>query len=141
MNCELCENNLESYLEGTLPRDTRDLVKAHLETCKECSRSYYATKIANVVIADEKSLTSNPFLVTRIMAGIENEQGIPVHLQHQPLYKRLITPLILGASIILAIGIGIMQGSIYNVPEPELPVELVYLNDAALESVNAFTNP
>jgi len=137
MNCELCQNNLESYLDGTLPGDIRDQVEVHLKTCKDCSRIYYEAKLLKRVMDEEKNLEGNPFLATRIMAGIDNEQ---VRLQPQPLYRRLVTPFIIGVSIVFAIGIGIMQGSIYNVTEPELPVELVYLNDAALESVYALTN-
>jgi len=56
---------------GELPEDIRIQVENHLGICRDCAESYRLNKLAFNVILEEKEIESNPFLVTRIMAGIE----------------------------------------------------------------------
>jgi predicted anti-sigma-YlaC factor YlaD len=142
MNCELCQIDLEAYREGRLPDGIRVQVKAHLEGCKSCAEIYNMENLAERVMEEEKGLQSNPFLSTRIMAGIEELEQKRESYQRVPVYQKVFKPVLIAVSIGVAIFIGVITGSIYkpSVSTNEVPVELSYMNDAALESVNAFAN-
>ena len=86
-------------------------------------------------------MQSNPFLVTRIMATIgELEQNRESALQ-VPFFQKVLRPALVGFSVAAAIFIGIVVGN-FDVPAQsakKLPVEMAYMNDMALESVNLFS--
>jgi len=141
MNCQLCQKEMDAYLWGKLPGGTRVQVEEHLGTCSECAESYRLVKLAANVINEEKELKSNPFLVTKIMAGIESANQ--THESHitSLIYYHLFRSAMITGSIAAAMVIGIMVGNIYK-PAPtvqSLPTELASLNDAALESVDLFS--
>jgi anti-sigma factor RsiW len=140
MNCTLCKQELDAYREGRLPEGIRTQVEAHLKSCEECSAFYSIDAIANMVINEEKQVLSNPFLSTRVMAGIDNleKKGVPERI---PLYRRVLKPALLTLSIAAAVLIGIFAGNVYK-PSTTLrvPVELSYINDAKLESVDLWSN-
>jgi hypothetical protein len=141
MNCQLCLKESDGYLQGTLPDGIRIQVENHLGDCNECAESYHLLKLSGLVMEDEKRLQPNPFLVTRIMAGIEElEQNREIH-QHIPVYQKVLKPVLISVSIAAAILIGVMVGNIYlpDHPTNNLPVEMSYMNDAALESVELFS--
>ena len=142
MNCQLCQKELEAYREGKLPEGIRNVVEVHLESCKDCSKIFKLLNLADKIISEEKGLQSNPFLSTRIMTGIEKleqKQGsyIPI-----PIYQKVLKPALISISIAAAIFIGVLSGNIYKPTKPtiEVPDEMVYMNDAALESFNIFSN-
>jgi predicted anti-sigma-YlaC factor YlaD len=142
MNCELCKIDLEAYREGRLPEGIGIQVKEHLKSCKSCTEIYNLVLLADRVIEEEKGVQSNPYLSTRIMAGIENLDPKHEKYKHVPVYQNIFKPALITVSIAVAIFIGVMAGSIYkpsgNVNE--VPVELSYMNDAAIESVSVFAN-
>ncbi len=140
MDCQLCQKELDAYCEGRLPRDMRTQVDAHLKVCKECSESYRLQFLADNVINQEKELLSNQFLVTRVMAQVENfeYQGSKAI----PAYIRVIRMAVITASLAAAIFLGVMMGKIY-IPaysEKVIPVELALMDDAAIESLNLLSN-
>jgi predicted anti-sigma-YlaC factor YlaD len=140
MNCKLCKKELESYREGRLPEGSRAQVKAHLEDCEDCAESYQMMMLADKVMAEEKSVQSNPFLATRVMAGIEAiEQR---QTDRIPLYRKVIKPALVTISLTIAILIGVLVGNVYQSTSQQgnIPVELTYMDDAALESVNLLSN-
>ena len=141
MNCQLCQKELNAYREGLLPEGIRVQVENHLGDCIECAESFHLVSLANKVMDEEKRLQSNPFLITRIMAGIEElEQNRESH-QRIPSYQKVLKPVLISVSIAAAIFIGVMVGNIYLPTQPtnHLPVEMTYMNDAALESVDLFS--
>jgi len=141
MNCQLCQKESGAYREGKLPEGIRIQVENHLGDCKECAESYHLLNLSDQVMEEEKRLQPNPFLVTRIMAGIEElEQNREIHL-HIPVYLKVLKPVLISVSVAAAIFIGVMVGNIYLPAHPanSLPVEMVYMNDAALESVELFS--
>ncbi len=141
MNCVLCQKELDAYCEGTLPDGIRIQVETHLGNCKECAKSYHVISISNRVIEEEKRLHSNPFLITRIMAGIEEREQRPESTRRLPVYQKMLKPVLIGVSIAAAIFIGVMAGNIYLPTQStnNFPVEMLYMNDAALESVELFS--
>jgi predicted anti-sigma-YlaC factor YlaD len=142
MNCELCQKDLEAYREGRLPIGIRVQVKAHLDGCKSCAEIYKMENLVERIMDEEKSMQSNPFLSTRIMAGIDELEQKRESYQRTPAYQKVLKPVLITVSIGVAIFIGVMAGNIYkpSLSANEVPVELSYMNDAALELVNAFAN-
>jgi len=141
MNCQLCQIALDAYQEGTLPEGIRIQVETHLEECKACTESFQLVTLSNKVMDAEKELKSNPFLVTRIMAGIEELEQSHKSYQRIPAFYKILKPVMISISVAAAIFIGIVAGST-NLPAQsanKLPVEMMYMNDAALESVELFS--
>jgi len=135
MNCQLCQKELDAYREGLLPDGIKVPVEEHLKSCKICAESYQLMILANTVMDKEKTIQSNPFLATRIMAEIEEYQRIPV-------YQKVLKPALISISLAAAMFIGIIAGNIHKPAQHvnNKPVEMMYMNDAALESVAMFSN-
>jgi len=141
MNCQLCQKELDAYQEGTLPEGIRIQVETHLGECKACAECFQLVSLSNKVMDAEKEIKSNPFLVTRIMAGIEELEQNQVSYQRVPAYRSVLKPALISVSIAAAIFIGVLVGNI-DLPAQsvnKLPVEMTYMNDAALESVDLFS--
>lgn len=142
MNCQLCQKELDAYRGGKLPEGIMIQVKAHLESCDTCAQMNQLIFLSDKVMDEEKNLQSNPFLVTRIMAGIE--ELAPGYESYQPVsvFQKVLKSAIVTVSLAAAIFIGVVAGNLYkpSTPVNKLPVEMVYLNDAALESVDRLTN-
>jgi anti-sigma factor RsiW len=133
---------IEAYREGRLPDGIRDLVKLHLESCKDCAELYRLVMLADKVMNEEKGLHSNPFLSTRIMAGIDELERKRESHKPIPAYLKVLKPFIIGLSVAAAILIGVVVGNINNptLPSNAIPVEMSYMNDAAIESVDLLSN-
>ena len=142
MNCSLCQKELEAYREGRLPDGIRIQVKLHLENCKECTELYRLENLADKVMNEVKALQSNPFLSTRIMAGIDVLERNRESHKHIPAYQKVLTPFIIGLSVAAAVLIGVVVGNINKptLPSNAIPVEMSYMNDAAIESVDLLSN-
>jgi predicted anti-sigma-YlaC factor YlaD len=141
MNCQLCQKELNAYLEGKTPESIRTQVETHLDACNECSETYHLLILSAKVMEEEKKWHSNPFLGTRIMSGIEGLELNRETLSHTPYFFRVLKPLLIGVSISAAIYIGVMAGSTNSTARPanQQPLEMIYMNDAALESVDLFS--
>ncbi len=142
MNCQLCQKEMDAYRGGTLPEGIRIQVEAHLESCDACAQMNQLIFLSDKVMDEEKNLQSNPFLVTRIMAGIEDLA--PGYESYHPVsvFQKVLKSAIVAVSLAAAIFIGVVAGNLYKPATPvnKIPVEMVYLNDAALESVDLLTN-
>lgn len=141
MNCQLCQNELDAYLEGTLPEGTGIHVEEHLKSCSVCFESFQLLVLANKVMVAESKIQSNPFLVTRIMSGIEEMEQKSRSYQPISAYQKVLRPILISASLAAAIFTGVLVGSAYLSTESErkIPVELSYMDDASLESVDLFS--
>ena len=136
MNCQSCQNELDAYREGKLPRDMITQVESHLNACKTCAWIYRLQILAERVMDREKEIEPDPFLSTRIMARIEypEESGYKT----STLLKRVLKPVLGTASIAAAILLGIMLGNLSHPAETSeaIPIELALIDDAAIESIN-----
>lgn len=141
MNCQFCQKESDAYHKGNLSEGLRIQVEIHLEGCRDCSESYQLWAIANEVMEDEKAAQSNPFLVTRIMAGIEEMELEGVTSRRIPVYQMVLKPLLISVSLAAAVFVGVTVGSTYlpTSDSQRIPVELSYMNDAALESVDLYS--
>jgi len=141
MNCQLCQKELEAYREGRLPESTRIQVEEHLKACQACSESYSLLRVADQVIEDEKSQEFNLYLSTRVMSKI-GEMEISRQAKHVPVYRKILKPALISVSVAAAVLVGVIAGNLYKPAGSanEIPVELLYMNDAAMESVYLFAN-
>jgi predicted anti-sigma-YlaC factor YlaD len=140
MNCNYYQDKLETYISGNLDYYSEIELKQHLNDCSECSRLLSAMLASEKVIQYEKSVESNPFLVSRIMSEIETYE-----LNRNKYYIlpfRLLKPVLITLSVAAAIILGILEGNIDKKPEivSQIPEELTITNDANLESLLFFTN-
>ena len=138
MNCLTCRKNLVAYLEDKLPDDMRSITTDHLNTCTACSELYSEIKKAYILIDAEKAIECNPFLVTRVMAAIGNRE---IALDKKPALQRILQTALIAVSISIAILGGIEAGSLYSISPKKnaIPDEMVFMNDAALESLSNYT--
>lgn len=141
MNCQLCQKEFVAFHNGRLPVGIRTQVENHLQQCKECTDQYFLIILAEKVMDEEKRLPSNPFLITRIMAGIDELEHKQAILLPIPVYQKALKPILITISIAAALILGIVFGDIYVPSQPvnKLPVEMTYINDAVLESVDLFS--
>ncbi|NJK96993.1 MAG: hypothetical protein HC830_01450 [Bacteroidetes bacterium] len=142
MNCNLCKHELNAYREGRLPEGIRAQVKAHLESCEDCMAVYNLETIADKVFNHEKVIQPNPFLSTRIMAKIETMEQHANSRESIPFYSRVVKPALISVSVIAAVYTGVVVGNVYQPASQteNIPVELTYFNDAALESVDLLSD-
>ena len=138
MNCQQCQKSLYESSEGKLPERMKVEVEAHLAHCEECKRVNSLLMLSENVIQEEKRFRPEPFLFTRVLSQIEKAEQIET--QFIPTWRRIVSPIMVSLTIIAALYIGITAGSkLMQSPfENEIPAELTYFNDAAMESVYAF---
>ncbi len=136
MNCSSCQKQLESFIAGSLSGDIQENLKIHLEECEECHRVYTAMVISNKVISQEKELKANPFISTRIMEHINQQEEVSVSRSFG--WSRVLQPMLLTASVALALYIGISAGNLYQntTAQNSIPEELMLMDDASMESLN-----
>lgn len=142
MNCEWCQQHLPGYLGGSLPGETAIEVEKHLGDCRECMDQYRLLVLSARVMEEERNTVMNPFLSTRVMAGINAWEKIKEGTRPAPSPVRLLKPLVIGLSVAAAIFAGILMGNMYK-PLPSaksVPVEMAYMDDALIESTSLFAN-
>jgi predicted anti-sigma-YlaC factor YlaD len=142
MHCNTCKENLEAYMNGRLPDDMMRSMKAHLNECADCKVVYTALLLSEKMIKEESLKKPNPFLATRVMAKIEALERITSGTEKAGVFSRIWQPVFITISLALAIFIGIIAGNLYRTARRpgQIPEELVYLNDAAMESLSVLMN-
>ena len=140
MNCQLCQKELDAYLEGRLSEDMRTQVDAHLKHCPECAESYRIESIANSIINKEKLINPDNYLSAKIMAKIENAEESDFRTISP--FRRILRPVLITTSLAAAIFAGVLIGNIYKPSVKELtrPLELALIDDVAIESVDILSN-
>jgi len=136
MNCRLCQEELDSYLEGRLPCDMITQVEEHLQHCTDCAESYNIQSLGQKIINQEKIISPGPYLTARIMAQIEKSE-VTGHKTIPP-FRRVLRPALIITSMAAAIFLGVMIGNIYK-PSVRIlprPVELALIDDVAIEAVD-----
>lgn len=137
MKCKTCIENFEKYLEGKLPEGTKKEFRAHLAECADCHKAFSTLLISEKYFKEEKQIVSNPFLSTRIMAKIEALEAKAKALERVPVYSRVLKPVLVAASIVIAVFLGITAGNLYQPLQSEnsLPEEAIYFDDAGMENL------
>jgi len=137
MDCQLCKQELDSYLEDKLSEDLKNQIDAHLLICSDCKEFYRLQILADRVIAAEKKLEVKPFLTTRVMAEIENREFRSVRS-----IPNVLRPVLITISMAAAIFLGVIMGSIpqYQHIRETIPVELALIDDTRIESIDLLSN-
>ncbi len=136
MNCSSCQKQLESFIAGNLSGDMQKSLKTHLDECEECHKVYTSMVITDKVINREKELKANPFISTRIIEHINQQEEVSVSRSFG--WSRVLQPMLLTASVALALYIGISAGNLYQntTAQNSIPEELMLMDDASMESLN-----
>ena len=94
--------------------------------------------LAEKLISEEKLLKVNPFLSTRVMQEIENQEVLT-----QKWIPGILKPALVVLSVAGAIFLGVLMGSIPAVNRGirPVPLELRLINDARLDSVDMLVEP
>jgi len=140
MNCQLCQKELNAYRERRLSDDMRTQVEAHLKLCAECAESYRIESLADTIINQEKVISPDNYLFSKIMARIESAEETD-YRTISPL-TRILRPVLIMTSMAAAIFAGVLIGNIYRPSDRNMlrPVELALIDDAAIESVEILSN-
>lgn len=67
MNCDSIRTDLNAYLDGELPKNLRESVAAHLESCEHCRKELEQLKRTVALVKSLAPLPTMPGLETRIM--------------------------------------------------------------------------
>ncbi len=140
MNCQLCKKHLDAHIGGRLPEDVQSALRTHLGGCEECNSYYISMLVTGKMVEKELTAEPNPFLVTRIMAKVESLQEAASEVRPS-FTRRVLQPALVILMLAAAVFAGITAGkAFYSSVQPVgVPEELVYLNDASLESLTLFT--
>jgi len=133
MECRLIQSKAEWYLQGNLNPEEIAGFQHHLENCRTCAQFYSLYVIHEKHITVEKATGSSPFLSSRVMAAIEQQDCHGYHLERSLLFKA--KPILVAASLLVAVFLGVMAGSLAGSPIQAAEAELFYLDDASLELV------
>lgn len=138
MNCSECKNNLNGYLEGNLTPELGREVTNHLIDCESCGELFTALRSLDQLILKEKVTVPSQFLTNRVMNLIQTQNKV---ITDENKFQRILQPLLIAASITLAILGGVKAGNIYNsaVANKQIPVELALMDDLSLESFDMIT--
>ncbi|PKP11289.1 MAG: hypothetical protein CVU09_03170 [Bacteroidetes bacterium HGW-Bacteroidetes-4] len=140
MNCTECQTKITSYPEEKPSPETLQSMKTHLQSCKNCRALYAASVWVDTFVTEEKRIKVNPFMTTRVMAQIEKQTALSPNSG----LVRLLNPqvLLVAASIVLALFLGVSAGSFYQPATftEQVPEEFQYLNDAGMESLTYLIN-
>ena len=122
MNCRLVHNHLIDYLDDKIDNDMRKEIEAHLKDCSHCSEFLIWLKKAFNLINEEKQVKHDPYLLTRIMAKLEDRK--PVILRNR--FRMAFQTVAYIAIIVTGIYSGILIGKNFT---NESPVSADYQNE------------
>jgi len=137
MNCSDCISKIGSFIEGTLSNDEKQQMGKHFSTCDACKHMHDELVQDFAILESEKSTAHNPFIATRVMAAITE---IEKPTARQIGYKKILQPILIAASLFIAIAGGIKVGTLYSksVTFHTETDNLSFMDDAKLESLQTF---
>jgi len=108
MNCRRFQDELFEYLDGGLSRRAKAAAQRHLEQCQACRQAVQdAQRTTNILSTrfrgGTESLTLEPNLQTRILAGVENKPAPPPAIPFVPGFWR--TFALFGAGFVLLVSV------------------------------------
>ncbi len=117
MDCNRFNENIFSYLEGSITPGMRKEMDEHLLSCHGCPviMDGFSSEIA--VIEEKKTAEPSPFISTRIMQRIESEHlsGTRAGRPAFSLYSRpVLATLIIFIGIVIGFSLGFIGNSAYT---------------------------
>jgi anti-sigma factor RsiW len=137
MNCNIPDNDLYLFADGSLSDERRLKVESHLTECKECREYLSFIEKSIMVIEKDKEISQNPFLFTRIMAKLEASNKS--HWSHaKKTVPSFVFSLFLAGVIIGGINLGRLYSTNTSYYNNDLQEEISYLDDIKQESIETF---
>jgi predicted anti-sigma-YlaC factor YlaD len=137
MECKEVNSKLIFYLEKELSRDEMTQMENHLANCSSCSDSLVLLQLAMGLIEKEKSLEPNPYFVSKTMNRLKEGK----RKASQPVFTRLLMPVLVSLLFVLAIGSGVLMGANFAVDtENSQQSHLIdpYFNETESETIELF---
>jgi hypothetical protein len=140
MNCKLCQEILDAYPMDGLSGDIRIRIEDHLKNCGNCAEVHRLLALAERIFQEEKQLTANPFLLTRIMSAIEDKDITAPRAV--PVLTRIMKPAAILAALAAAVFVGNLLGNLpgSGTDKDAVPIELSLIDDANIESVTRLSH-
>jgi len=108
-DCKFIRDNLFDIQDNLLPEAGMARSREHLAGCPGCASMLSSISSVNELIEEEKKVSFNPFLGTRILLKIDAHNAVNGH-RGMPQFPRLLRPLMAAALIILAVLTGFFAG-------------------------------
>lgn len=110
MKCSDIHKRIILFSEGALNQTETNIIKGHLAGCPECAGFLKELELSLQVIEHEKQTEVNPFIFTRIQAGIEDLEGAKPIVSQRPFLVRILQPALYSLLLIIGIYTGTQIG-------------------------------
>ena len=137
MKCNIPDNDLFLYADGSLPAERRISVESHINECRECGEFLSFLGKTLEVVNKDKEIRENPFLFTRIMAKLEEEKR-PYWLHSIKNIPSFAFSIVLIGVILGGINLGRLYSGNLSGYGNELQEEITYLDDIKQEQIEIF---
>ena len=142
MKCKTLHKKLIFFLEGDLPENEANEMKAHLAKCESCAAFAEDMKKTLGIIQVEKSPEVNPFFYTRLKARMENEKVQEKQRVGFPIWEKVLQPAFFSLLLLAGIYTGIKIGQPADTGTGQnifAGTELVpFLNEMEAEPIETF---
>ena len=136
MKCNYRHNLYIDYLEGKLDRESQYKIEEHLRVCDSCMEFVKKLKETFSVIEEEKSVSPDPFMYTRIQSKLGSGG------KHTPVLRLKLVFQSVAAAVLILLGIytGKLIGQGFSDKKSlntDYQTEVYYLYDVPNQLVNS----
>ncbi len=137
MNCKAIQDKIIFYLEGSLSGEETAAIRQHLGSCGKCQALSQEIESTLGWIEKQKQSKPSPFILTRVMASIENrERG------KTTLWRGVLHPALVSVAVAAGILFGVFLGINLEQNTPGKAVENLeasyYMDDFQHEPIESF---
>lgn len=139
MKCTDLHKDLIFYLDDELTPERKAAVNHHLKGCSKCAAFLKELEASWRIIEREKNVDTNPFLLTRIEARLQEQKHATTAKGWVLVPQRIAQPVFFSLLLVVAIYGGIKLGeSPVNVGQDEKIENQLYLDDFNSEPIESF---
>jgi anti-sigma factor RsiW len=142
MKCKTLHKKLIFFLEGDLPENEANEMKAHLAECESCAAFAEDMQKTLGIIQVEKSPEVNPFFYTRLKARMEKKDTREKQPVGFPVWEKVLQPAFFSLLLLAGVYTGIKIGQPANSETNQsifAETELVpFLNEMDTEPIETF---
>lgn len=142
MKCKTIHKKLIFFLEGDLPEEQMQEVKAHLSRCAECAAFAEDMKKTLAVVQLEIPDQVSPFFYTRVKARMEGEKENEIKMGGLSVWEKILQPALFVILLLTGIYTGVKIGSNAGSQRQAAKytqIEVVpYLNEMEAEPLETF---
>jgi hypothetical protein len=117
MKCKTIQKNLAAFIDKELPTKSNDVIKDHLDYCKNCRNVLKGINKVNDLLNTPIELPADPYFKTRLKTRINADSKIPVRKRLLPFLVPgyIVVGLLFGALLGINAGRAVMQPPQTNV--------------------------